>query len=126
MSSGGMVLTGKPQNSERNLSQCHFVHRKSARTKPCEETRAVVTTARTADSGVEEHGQGPRSESLLSTRQSASDEEIKRADKLLASSKTGRVRTLFSNIGLARVNNYFFCFISRILHQKSLCPLRSI
>jgi hypothetical protein len=27
---GGMILTGKkPKNSEKNLSQCHFVHHKS-------------------------------------------------------------------------------------------------
>jgi hypothetical protein len=26
---GGMILTGKPKNSEKDLSQCHFVHHKS-------------------------------------------------------------------------------------------------
>jgi hypothetical protein len=25
---GGMILTGKPKNSEKNLSQCHFVRHK--------------------------------------------------------------------------------------------------
>jgi hypothetical protein len=29
---GGMMLTGKPKNSEKNLSQCHFVHHKYHRT----------------------------------------------------------------------------------------------
>jgi hypothetical protein len=28
-SHGGMILTGKPKNSEKHLSQCHFVHHKS-------------------------------------------------------------------------------------------------
>jgi hypothetical protein len=26
---GGMILTGKPKDSEKNLSQCHFAHNKS-------------------------------------------------------------------------------------------------
>jgi hypothetical protein len=28
-SDGGMILTGKPKNSEKNLSQCHFVNHKT-------------------------------------------------------------------------------------------------
>jgi hypothetical protein len=28
-SNAGMTMTGKPKNLEKNLSQCHFVHRKS-------------------------------------------------------------------------------------------------
>jgi hypothetical protein len=28
-SHGGMILTGKPTNTKKNLSQCHFIHHKS-------------------------------------------------------------------------------------------------
>jgi hypothetical protein len=31
---GGMIMTGEPKNSEKNLPQCHFVHRTDSGANP--------------------------------------------------------------------------------------------